>query len=192
MDYHLTWNKCCRHWDNVQWPWPISIPQKSRSHKTFNIHSTHACVQAITYVCIDGLPSNLVQMLSLLRRCAYIQDYLGYRSNNLYFLFSHSWPVVVYNYGQVQRTSQVERKTKCSTKNWQGYSRPLDCLVENRLVLTTTKTFINSNHLQSNDTWVYRVQNIKNRINIRSVTWMSMLFEGGNPSLLNISMTITQ
>ena len=32
---------------------------------------------------------------------------------------------------------------------------------------TTTKTFINSNHLQSNDTWVYRVQNIKNRINIK-------------------------
>ena len=26
--------------------------------------------------------------------------------------------------------------------------------------------------------------NIKNRINIRSVTWMSMLFEGGNPSLI--------
>jgi len=26
------------------------------------------------------------------------------------------------------------------------------------------KTFINSNHWQSNDTWVYRVQNIKNRI----------------------------
>ena len=47
---------------------------------------------------------------------------------------------------------------------------------------TTTKTFFNSNHLQSNDTWVYRVQNIKNRINIRSVPWM--LFEGGNPSLI--------
>jgi len=32
----------------------------------------------------------------------------GYtRSNNLYFQFSHSWPVVVYNFGQVQRTSQV-------------------------------------------------------------------------------------
>jgi len=29
---------------------------------------------------------------------------------------------------------------------------------------TTTKTFIYSNHLQSNDPWVYRVQNIKNRI----------------------------
>ena len=39
-------------------------------------------------------------------------------------------------------------------------------------------------HLQSNDTWVYRVQNIINRINIRSMTWMSMLFEGGNPSLI--------
>ena len=48
--------------------------------------------------------------------CAYIQEYLGYLSNNLYFLFSHSWPVVVYTFGQVQHTSQVERKTKCSKK----------------------------------------------------------------------------
>ena len=52
------------------------------------------------------------------------------RSNNMYFLFSHSLPVVVYNFGQVQRTSQVERKTKCLQKNnGGGYSRPLDCLV---------------------------------------------------------------
>jgi len=29
---------------------------------------------------------------------------------------------------------------------------------------TTTKTFINSNHLQSNDTCVYRVQHINTRI----------------------------
>ena len=50
---------------------------------------------------------------------------------------------------------------------------------------TTTTTFINSNHLQSNDTWVYRVQNIKNRINIRSVTWMLMLFEGGKEDFFN-------
>ena len=27
-------------------------------------------------------------------------------------------------------------------------------------------------------------KNIKNRITIRSVTWMSMLTEGGNPSLI--------
>jgi len=27
-------------------------------------------VHAVTYVCIDGLPSNLVQMVSSLRRCA--------------------------------------------------------------------------------------------------------------------------
>ena len=52
--------------------------------------------------------------------CSYIQEYLGYRSNNLYFLFSHSWPVVVYDFGQVQRTSQVERKTKCSKKTMAG------------------------------------------------------------------------
>ena len=37
--------------------------------------------------------------------------------------------MVVYNFGQVQRTSQVERKTKCSKTTTAGYSRPLDCLV---------------------------------------------------------------
>jgi len=35
----------------------------------------------------------------------------------------------VYTFGQVQRTSQVERKTKCSINSGGGYSRPLDCLV---------------------------------------------------------------
>jgi len=59
-DYHLTWS----------WPCPGSIPQRSRSHNTFIGQSTHARVCAITYVYIDGLPSNLVQMLSSLRRCA--------------------------------------------------------------------------------------------------------------------------
>ena len=98
---------CCPHWDDVQWPWPVSIPQRLRSHKTFKGQSTHACFRAITYVCIEGLPSNLVQLLSSLRQCAFIQEYLGYRSNILYFLFSHSWPVVVYTFGQVKRTSQV-------------------------------------------------------------------------------------
>ena len=186
MDHHLTWYNCCPHWDYVQWPWPGSIPQRSMSHKTFKGQSTHALVRAITYVCFDILPSNLVQMLFSLRRCAvtltwiykskvkvtrdiviyyksmthfpffvakitlilnlptlhtiwitnkypsitcsYIQEYLGYLSNNLYFLFFHSWQMVMYNFGQVQRTSQVERKTKCSKKNGGGYSRPLDCL----------------------------------------------------------------
>jgi len=32
--------------------------------------SVTCLVRTITYVCIDGLPSNLVQMLSSLRRCA--------------------------------------------------------------------------------------------------------------------------
>ena len=90
--------------------WPGSIPQRLRSHETFKGQSTHARVRAITYVCIDGLPSNLVQMLSLLRRCSYIQEYLGYLSNKLYFLFSHFWPVVVYNFG----TSTVEREKQRS------------------------------------------------------------------------------
>ena len=60
--------------------------QFSRSHCTFKGQSIHARVHAITYVYIDGLASYLVQLLSSLRRCAYIQEYLGYRSNNLYFL----------------------------------------------------------------------------------------------------------
>jgi len=92
--------------------YPESIPQRSRSHETFNGQSTHPRVHSITFICIDGLQSNLVQMLSLLRQYAYKHEYLAYRSNNLYFLFSHSWPVVVYNLSQVQRTSQVERKNK--------------------------------------------------------------------------------
>ena len=83
-------------------------------------------IRAITYVCIDGLPSNLVQMSSL-RRCAYIQEYLGSRANNLYFLFSHSWPVEVYTFGQVQCTSQVERKTNVLKSTCRRYSRPLSC-----------------------------------------------------------------
>ena len=108
---------------------PDPYLKRSRSHETFKSQSTHARVRAITYICIDGLPSNLVQMLSSLKRCAYIQEYLGYQSNNLYFLFAHSWPLIVYNFGQVQHTSQVERTSECSKKQWRGYSHPLDCLV---------------------------------------------------------------
>ena len=67
MDYLLTWYKCFLHSDDVQWPWLRSIPQRSRSHKTFKGQSTHARAQAITYVCMDGLPSNLEQMLSPLK-----------------------------------------------------------------------------------------------------------------------------
>jgi len=46
MDYHLAWYKCS-HWVNVQWLWHGSIPQRSRSHTTFNGQSTHACFHAI-------------------------------------------------------------------------------------------------------------------------------------------------
>ena len=46
--------------------------------------------------------------------------------------------------------------------------------------------FINSNHVQSNDTLVYRVQNIRNRINVRSRTWRTMLFEGRNTYVIII------
>jgi len=31
MDYHITWYKCSPHLNHVQWPWPRSIPQRSRS-----------------------------------------------------------------------------------------------------------------------------------------------------------------
>ena len=68
MYYHLTWYTCCPHWDDVQWPWPRSIPH--RSDETFKGQSTHALVRTITDVCIDGLPYNLVQMVSSLRRYA--------------------------------------------------------------------------------------------------------------------------
>ena len=59
MDYYLTWYKSCPHWDDVQWPWLGSIPHRSRSHETFKGQSTHACVSTITYIYIDGLPSNI-------------------------------------------------------------------------------------------------------------------------------------
>ena len=68
------------------------------------------------------------------------------------------------------------------------HPHPLSLVIGNMLYNNNNNnkktTFINSIYLQNNDTWVYRVQTIKNRINIRSVTWMSMLFEGGNPSLI--------
>jgi len=48
MDYHIMWYKCCPHWDDVQWPWSLSIPQRSRSYKTFKGLITHACVCALT------------------------------------------------------------------------------------------------------------------------------------------------
>jgi len=54
------------HWDDVQWSWPGSKPQRSRSPESFKGQSTHARVRDITYVCIDGLPSNLVQMVSFI------------------------------------------------------------------------------------------------------------------------------
>jgi len=130
----------------VQWHWPRSIPQRSRSQDTLKGLSTHACVRSVTYVRIDGLLSNWVQMLSSLRQCALTSIRIHTSKvkvthiNNLHFLFSHSWPVVVL-FGQVQRTSQVERKTKCLQKNDRGYSRPLDCLV---LLILMDPTFIKS------------------------------------------------
>ena len=106
MDYHLTWYKCCPHWDDVQWPWLGSIPQRSGSHDTFNGQSTHA--HALTYTTHNLNNFNKYPSIT----CSYIQEYLGYLSNKLYFLFSHSWPVVVYNFGHVQRTSTVEREKR--------------------------------------------------------------------------------
>ena len=68
----------------------------------------------------NNLKIDLTYTTHNLNTCSYIQEYLGYQSNNLYFLFPHLWSVVVYNFGQVQRTSQVERKTKCSKKQRRG------------------------------------------------------------------------
>ena len=71
MDYHVTWYKCClQWWDDVQWPWPGSIPQKSRSQETFKGQNTHVRGRAITYKWIDGLPCNFLQKLSSFRRCS--------------------------------------------------------------------------------------------------------------------------
>ena len=52
MGSHINWYKCCPHWDNVQWSWSGSIPQRSRSHIW---RSTHARVQSITYLYIEAL-----------------------------------------------------------------------------------------------------------------------------------------
>jgi len=96
-----------------------TIRQSVRPSVTFSVH-------AVTYVCIDGLPSNLVQMLSWLRQCAVTLNRIHdskvkvTQDKTTCISYSHSWPVVVYTFGQVQRTSQVERKTKCSKKNNSG------------------------------------------------------------------------
>jgi len=153
MDYHLTGFKCCPHWDDVQWPWTGSIPQRSRSHKTFKGQSTLALVRTINFrmhwwitiklgtnvvlietMCNDLDPDEYLKGQGHTRpEVTVLREYLGYQSNNWYFLFSHSWPVVVYHFGQFQGTSQVERKTKCSKKN----SRPFDCLVKTNCIRDT-------------------------------------------------------
>ena len=115
MDYHLTWYKCCPHWDDVQWPWLGSIPQRSWSHNTFKVQSTNARVCAITYVCIDGLSSNLVQMLSSLRRCVVTLT----RIHTSKALTS----------GSVQFWSGWEKNKMFLKKQWRDNSHPLDCLV---------------------------------------------------------------
>ena len=56
-DHHYT---CCPHRDDVQWPWPGSIPQRSRSLNTLKV-IVHVIVKAVTcniYLYIDGLPYN--------------------------------------------------------------------------------------------------------------------------------------
>jgi len=44
---------------------------------------------------------------------------------------------------------------------------------------TTTQKYLLTQIIYKAMMHEYRVQNIRNRINIRSVTWMTMLFEGG-------------
>ena len=44
---------------------------KDQGHiRHLKVQSTHACVCSITFVCIDEIPNNLIQMLFSLRRCA--------------------------------------------------------------------------------------------------------------------------
>ena len=96
-------------------------------------------VSFITYVCIDGLPSNLVQMLTSLRQCAVILTRINTRSKShknfkgqstharvraITYAYIDGLPSNFFTSGTVQRTSQVEGKN-----NGGGYSRPLDCLV---------------------------------------------------------------
>ena len=61
--------------------------------------------------------------------CSYTQEYFGYRSNNLYFLFSHSWPVVVYICVRFNVPVRLREKQNVLKNNGGRYSRPLDCLV---------------------------------------------------------------
>ena len=49
-------------------PDPYLKGQGPTRHLPVRVHN--ARVRSVTYVCIDGLPSNLVQMLSSLRQCA--------------------------------------------------------------------------------------------------------------------------
>jgi len=50
------------------------MPQSSRSHETFKDQSTQGSVWAVTKLCVDGLPCNLIPMYSSLRRCAVTLD----------------------------------------------------------------------------------------------------------------------
>ena len=67
MVYHITLYECS-YWDNVKWPWPGSIPHRSRPQGTIKGQSIHPRVRAISYLCTDGIPYNLVLMFSYLRR----------------------------------------------------------------------------------------------------------------------------
>ena len=59
--------------------------------------------------------------------CLYIQEYLGYLSNNLYFLFSDSWQVALYNilvrFNVPVRLREKQNFLKKMARD------PLDCLV---------------------------------------------------------------
>ena len=123
MDYHLTWYKCCPQILKGQGHTRHCQMLKIKDSFSFFFLSQNNLDIDLTYT-----THNLNNKYPSIT-CSYIQEYLGYLSNH-YFLFSHSWPVVEYNFGQVQHTCQVEKKTKCTKKNnSRGYSRPLDCLV---------------------------------------------------------------
>ena len=76
-------------------------------------------VRSKTYIRIDGLPSNLVQMLSSLRRYAYIQEYLGYRSN--YFpILDQLWSTILVRFNipvRLRDKQNVQKKQRRGIKS---------------------------------------------------------------------------
>ena len=111
MDSHLTWYKCWIEYLRLAISSMLQIKDSFSfffSQNNFDIYltyTTHTLNNFNTYSSITF---------------SFIQEYLGNRSNNLYFLFSHSWPVVVYNFGQVQFTVRLRETQNVLKKTTAG------------------------------------------------------------------------